>query len=232
MKAISTLIIAFMTCVITMAQQTQELIKLKDGTEVRGIITEEIYGKSITIRTDDNQLHTYNIEDVEVKRLIEIAPTSQHSGPKRGYRAFILGGLGPCCGEYGSGKMELSTTHGYQFNPHLFIGGGIATQVLFDYDVDDISIYEETRYDIREGKWSPFASLRLGYSMNDINDGFYLSAMFGFRLAARLNMSLGYDASVHKITVFDWDIHDLHVHNKTGWIGAILFRIGIDLGAR
>ena len=65
---------------------------------------------------------------------------SQYTAP-RGYRGFVE--LAPVTLSSSGLTLNLSTTHGYQFNHHIFLGGGIAyyTYLFSQYGETDVPLY-------------------------------------------------------------------------------------------
>ena len=64
---------------------------------------------------------------------------SQHTAP-RGYRGFVE--LAPFTLSTSGATLNLSTTHGYQFNHHFFLGGGIGYYTYFGQSGEtDVPIY-------------------------------------------------------------------------------------------
>lgn len=93
--------------------------------------------------------------------------------PSRGYRGFVdanvmVGRLDDefdCNDDFN--KVGFLTTHGFQFNPKIFVGGGLGVMfqagddLVEDFDVI-IPVYSAFRYDILARKVSPFLDVRLG----------------------------------------------------------------------
>lgn len=231
-------IMAIMLCVVAFGQNMQEVLYLKNGSIIRGAIVEEKYGESVKIQTADGSVFVYKMDEIEKKTkeatIVQNAGNSSYGqavmekkkGPTRGYRAFINFGLGAGLGDYGDDKIEITTVHGYQINPKWFVGIGVGDYLYVDWNLEVIPIFAEGRYEFKEGRFSPFVSLRLGAAI--VSDGggthFYYAPSFGLRVANRLNLSFAYDAT--SIDVFD------NYYMETIDCGAMMFRIGIDLGAR
>lgn len=229
-------IMAIMLCVVVFGQNMQEVLYLKNGSIIRGVIVEEKYGESVKIQTADGCVYVYKMDEIEKKTkeapIVQNAGYSSYGqavmekkkGPTRGYRAFINFGLGAGVGEYGEETFEISTVHGYQINPKWFAGLGFAEQYYIESDCSAVPVFAEGRYEFKEGKFSPFVSLRLGASFDGWGACFYYAPSFGLRVANRLNLSFAYDAT-------SYTIEDYH-GEKTVDSGSLMFRIGIDLGAR
>lgn len=92
---------------------------------------------------------------------IETSMVSRDLG--HGYRAFVeveaLKDLG---------AINFSTTHGYQFNPNLFVGAGVDYGAViggfFSF------VHADIRYDARfAGKYTPYADLRVSASKSGMD---------------------------------------------------------------
>lgn len=134
--------------------------------------------------------------------------------PQRGYRGFIdwentIGALDYCHfshGYYDQKKLTevyehrtrwlsgVSTSHGYQFNSHIYAGIGI----MFSHAVSAgdimLPVFAHFRYDYAKGKFRPFVELRGGYNFRE-GGGIYFSPSVGYRLnwgrKSNLNFGIG-----------------------------------------
>lgn len=197
-------------------------------------------GESVKIQTADGSVFVYKMDEIEKKT--KEAPIAQQTSVgtssygqnviekksnalSSGYRAFINLGGGVGVGDYGLEKLDFSTVHGYQINPNWFAGIGFGWQIM-DFDFLHCPLFAEGRYDIMEGNFSPFVGLRLGVAFDEGGSYFYYAPSLGLRVANRLNLSFAYDAS--SVRVYNYWSDDEDVVN----CGALMFRIGVDLGAR
>lgn len=113
--------------------------------------------------------------------------------PSRGYRGFFELGTEShhennlFFNSY-KGYLNISTSHGYQFNPHLFIGAGIAA---FN---DFAPVFVQARTDWKFGIFTPYADMRAGYSIAE-GGGVYICPSIGYRFnwgrKVGINVSLG-----------------------------------------
>ncbi len=128
--------------------------------------------------------------------------------PNKGYRGIAEGTIG-------EENLGPSITHGYQFNPHLFIGAGLGFNLVALYamevhDAAEAKVFGTTRYEFKAEKNSPFAELRLGIFSTDCR-GLYTRPSAGYRIN-KLSFFVGvegfvcYDSFTHFITgiAFDW----------------------------
>ena len=125
-----------------------------------------------------------------------------HNGVEDGYRGFVdanfFAGNDGVFQDFNVIGGGLSTTHGYQFNPYVFLGGGIKYQYhSFDYYDSSYSLpfYADFMVNMTDSKISPFFDFKLGYSFTEI-EGLYLSPSFGVRFGITgnlaINASIGY----------------------------------------
>lgn len=120
---------------------------------------------------------------------------SHHKGP--GYEGFAdVSLLATMTGE---SAVSVSTTHGYAFNPWLFIGGGVACDVY--REAFFTPVYAAARFTFRDSELSPYADVRVGFSPGKKDDsiwamGAYFTPALGVRFAlvgrCALNVGVAY----------------------------------------
>lgn len=134
--------------------------------------------------------------------------------PQKGYRGFVESSnyldldFSFLSGGSGSSRMftGLNTTHGYQFNNWLFVGGGVGFEYNLDWKSDRnndgephyvIPLYAEGRLDAKWGKFTPYFSARLGGNLAD-HGGIYFSPTIGYRInwGRKTAINLGLGASI------------------------------------
>jgi hypothetical protein len=147
-------------------------------------------------------------------RAKETAQVVSNNGPQKGYSGSVELGYGIGLKDwYGSSRLTVTTVHGYQFNPYLFVGGGIGISAWFNYETVAIPVFADVRGTLPLGSSivSLFADFRLGYSPFDIY-GVYVSPTVGVRVgrSKAATFSLGYEM----------------VDNSYG--GAFNFRVGYE----
>lgn len=125
--------------------------------------------------------------------------------PERGYRGFV-----DCSATfnldislYGGATDSYvwlggSTTHGYQFNNWLFIGGGIGYETVLAPDDRRpkriFPVFADARADLKFGKFTPFADMKLGANFTR-GAGLYFSPTIGYRFnwgrTTAINFAIG-----------------------------------------
>lgn len=118
------------------------------------------------------------------------------------------------CNSFGGG---ITTSHGYQVNPHFFIGGGIG---LCYYNFDNIEgsddsegnlavpFFANARFNLGSARVTPFIDAKLGYAVGDLQ-GLYASPSVGVRIGIKgkfaINVATGYTAQQY--THEDYSYH-------------------------
>lgn len=164
--------------------------------------------------------------------------------PQRGYRGFV-----EWSNDVTSFKIDehtsqsfyytgVSTSHGFQFNPHLFVGGGITLERYVDYDTWFTPIFAQVRTDQKWGKFTPFGDLRVGYNSAD-GAGYFLSPTIGYRFnwgrKVNINAGLGLTLRGYSVEQYDFDIDIVNGYFDMTYLGTkhstkamFSFRLGID----
>lgn len=234
MKKVLLLMVAIFITSNIIAQQYRESVYLKNGSVIRGVVVEQVPGVSIKIQTSDGSVYAYSIDEVEkiTKEIIDdVTPPEstdavsiQSSGITKGYRFFVDVADTFGVGDWIDNRVEISTTHGYQFNEHFFIGGGIGVHYYYDEDFVAIPIFANMRIDLSKTKVTPFIDMRAGYSIYQYT-GAYIAPSVGvrFRLGTwgALNASVGYTS---QSIYFDDYWYDYETIN----IGGITLRVGFE----
>lgn len=165
------------------AQSYTEVVYLKNGSVIKGVIVEQIPNVSLKIKTNDGSLIICNMEDVSKITKEERYTKDFRQNPRntlRGYKGFVDFGYIVDLSDSNADKIEISTSHGYQFNNYFYLGGGVAANIYTDADLVTVPIFVDFRANFINKKITPFADLKVGYSSGDI-DGAYVNSSFGFR---------------------------------------------------
>lgn len=125
-----------------------------------------------------------------------------------GYHGFADFGYTIGFGDYKMGRFELSSTHGYQFNPYIFVGAGFGIHFMSEYKTPhmtipldyrsfqvDVPAYANIRLTLLNGSVSPFIDGKCGYYLTH-HGGLYLNASVGCRFTMwgnqAFNIYVGY----------------------------------------
>lgn len=194
-RFVSILTLLFCIVISSIGQNYQEIVYLKNGSIIRGIVIEQIPNQSIKIKTADGNIFAYNTSEVEKITKEEVKKSSKYTIPS-GYKGFIDLGYTIGIGDFEEDRIEFTTSHGYQANPYLFIGAGVGVSYWFGPATVSIPIFGNIRLNIPTGApVCPYFDFKLGYSPYDLS-GFYGNFSTGCRIAlggkSALNIGFGY----------------------------------------
>ncbi len=187
------------------AQNYTEVVYLKNGSVIKGVIIEQVPNVSLKIKTGDGSLIICQMNEVE-KIIKEERYTRDYRtdidnrkaarNTLKGYKGFIDFGYIADLSDYDANKVEISTSHGYQFNNYFYLGGGVAADFYTDADLIAVPIFVDFRANFINKKVTPFADIKTGYSVGDV-EGLYVSTGIGVRFSLKgkkaLNLKLEYN---------------------------------------
>lgn len=180
---------------------------------------------------------------IALMAIISIAFAAAGRQPQRGYRGFAewsnsiredtwIGGETTT-----SFYTGLSTSHGYQFNPWLFVGAGLDYEHCSRISSSILATFLQGRTDLVFGRFTPFGDVRIGYNMAQ-GGGIYFSPSIGYRFnwgrKAGVNLGIGltlqgYSADIYEIGVSPdgfWIQDKIGTHH--GSAAFFSFRLGFD----
>lgn len=164
------------------------------------------------------------------------------------YKGYVDAGYSIGIGDYEFGRVEINTSHGYQFNPYFFLGAGVGLHFMPSYETSgmdipldvrdskvDIPVFANIRSHFSKGKFAPFADLKGGTYITN-SGGLYIIASVGIRYALNdkqgLSLSLGYTNEKLEFEVFDGFIDhgrmDYTRDKKQYNTEAIAIKLGFD----
>lgn len=175
-------------------------------------------------------------------------------GLQKGYRGMV--DLGYCIytSQLHPSTVEITTSHGYQFNPYIYLGAGLGFDITGECKYGDISgrpynkreskvdipLFFNARANFTKTKFSPFADARIGAYVN--NDGnIYANLALGTRYGISddlgLSLSVGYE--LRKVTVQQINMttgskynnyqYDFYYTDRTGEdVSGFIIKVGVD----
>ena len=154
---------------------------------------------------------------------------------QKGYKASFEIGYTHGIDE-GIGRAAVFTTHGYQFNPYLFVGGGVGVNRFLSEKAWGVPVFAKVRVDMFNKSISPFIDAKVGYSITNVN-GFYFSPSLGCRFDNSndfsITISFGYELQMSDYEVGNFyyidDIGTIYlIKNKKKNCGGITLRLGFE----
>lgn len=227
MKKIIICFIFILLAVGTYAQSYTETVYLKNGGVIKGIIIEQIPDDNIKIKTRDGNIFVYYFDEISkiTKDISQLRQNSDYSG----YKGFVDFGYSIPVGSdsESSGRIEFTTSHGYQVNPYFYLGAGAGVNYYCEEGVDSWSfpLFVNPRLTIpTPGSVSAFIDTKVGYTVGEDIEGFYLAPSLGTRIALTnrnaINLSMGY--TLQKAN------YDYYGYSGSLSINAITFKLGFE----
>ena len=217
------------------AQNYTEVVYLKNGSVIKGVIIEQVPNVSLKIKTGDGSLIICQMNDVE-KIIKEERYTRDYRtdidnrkaarNTLKGYKGFIDFGYIADLSDYDANKVEISTSHGYQFNNYFYLGGGVAADFYTDADLIAVPIFVDFRANFINKKVTPFADIKTGYSVGDV-EGLYVSTGIGVRFSLKgkkaLNLKLEYNYQQ-----YDYYYSGYYISYDTADLEGLGFKVGFE----
>ncbi len=195
---------------IVAQQNYQDVVYLKNGSVIRGVITEQIPNQQLKIETADGNVFVFQFSEVEklmrepvvVMKKTTASHTSSVSREKtKGYVGIIDAFYGIGVGDYAENLFGVTMVNGYRFNPYFSLGVGVGLKYYPDSETTMVPVFADLRATFTRKNITPFVALGIGAPV--ISDavgsvGFFFNPHVGahFRLPDSkigLNVSVGYE---------------------------------------
>lgn len=229
------LFLVLLCCGISLSAQNYiETVHLKNGSIIHGVIVEQVPNESLKIKTQDGSLFVFQMNEIsKITKDVLTNSAFKTSGIQTGYRGFVDLGYSFGVGDYNVDRLEFSTSHGYQFSPNFYLGVGAGLNYFHDGEVASVPLFANPRVDFSTGQISPFIDLKVGYTVSEYVEGFYLAPSVGVRFDIQnnkgINLSLGY--TMQKAEAY-YDYYDYNGYYSSYYgnvnIGAITLKLGLD----
>ena len=236
MKKIATLLLLVLITSMSFGQGNyQDVVYLKNGSIIRGIIIEQVPNQSIKIETSEGNVFFYSMKEIEKltkelnNRNSGFSSSNSELGLQSGYIGFAE--LGYLIGN--DDRLKLNIINAYQINPHFSLGLGTGLRYYTGYyEAAIIPIFADVRANLINRKNSPYVSLGIGYSFDATNDfdgvGMLVSPSIGYRFKISENstMNIGLEYEIQRMKYFRTDGYYYDV--STGSSGALGIYFGIN----
>ena len=200
------LLFAWVTTAWSQTGLPKEVVHLKNGSVLRGTITEWVPEVSLTIQLAGNSVFVCPIGDVakvtrefapsssEEPKVLRAAPVSQE------FEFFASLGYGISSGKYGLNVTNFNLGYGKNLTANHFVGLGTGLRYfLTENEFAMMPFYAEYRGRMERGNISPYTRIALGYSLNLSqgieNSGVLFNPRIGLEFnagASRLSFDMGY----------------------------------------
>jgi len=195
MKKFSVLFLFVLIASLCFAQSNcQDVVHLKNGSIIRGVIIEQIPNESIKIETADGNIFVFQIDDVAM-----LSKDLKNWGLKDGYRGVLDVGYQIGTGN-GINRLKIDFINGKQIGPYVSAGIGVGMRHYADYKVLLMPIFLNMKANFTAEKVTPYLSASLGYSFAASNNFKGTGVLFNPTVGVSfifnnysLNIGLGYE---------------------------------------
>lgn len=213
MKSIVLLFAVFCLITVPAAAQNQmeDVVYLKTGGIIRGVIVEQVPAQYVKIRTKDQNVFVFKPEEIEKmtrENLISSDNTGNFQMPKEGFGGFAEVGLALGFGSYrkklvdnagqnmgtvtvsGGISLGFKVIGGYRFSENIFGGLGLGldyfpmqSDLSQDISIRFVPLTLDLRTNITKTKRSPIVNLAVGYAigLDDVNGGLIIHPQLGYQ---------------------------------------------------
>jgi len=223
-----------------------DVVYLKNGSIIRGIIIEQVFNEKIKIKTHEGNIFVYMADEIEKFAKEEssynksannwkLSQSEEFNKPK-GYLGLLEFGGGIGFGTWGANRISLTMINGYRAVPQFAIGVGIGLQLLF-YEYYDgylkkiteatLPIFLHLRSDFLARRVSPFIVFNIGYNAS-LSKGFYSGIMIEPTLGVSFNvggkrMTVGANCAINGVKYYRYE-YNLQYYRTMGY--AFCVKVG------
>ncbi|MDR0332749.1 MAG: hypothetical protein LBI15_04725 [Dysgonamonadaceae bacterium] len=191
------------------AQHFEDVVYLKNGSVIRGVIIEQVPNVSIKIQSREGNIFAYRMDEIE-RFTKEVITGTRNSGnvrnnnvgerptfnKPRGYMGTIELGSGFVDGTDIT-NVSLSVVNGYRFLPQFALGLGVGIENFngYKYTGNSVPIFLHLRSDFLDRKVSPYIVINYGYAVGGIDSTFaevVLGCSFNIGRGERYRMFAGF----------------------------------------
>jgi hypothetical protein len=246
-RILLTIVLAVATILAKGQGDMEDVVYLKNGSIIHGIIIEQVPGVSIKIQTADRNVFVFRIEEVEKMTKEPLPPRSgrQQAAPaervgsfeneeikKSGY--YFIAELVPAVGwndiEY-EGSFGMQVVNGYQVNRHfnVGIGFGLNKHIHTAY----APVFLDLRANFLAERVTPFVAFAGGWAFGDPDHdegGAYVNPAFGVKFhvskSTALQLSLGYRYQ-ESASGYGGNNYFDYYYDDVQYVNALNFKFGV-----
>ena len=222
-------------CVFAYGQTAMEdIIYLKNGSIIRGVIIEQIPNQSIKVQTKDKNVFVFKYEEIEKMTKEESKIENNNTGndfnnsdiKTSGYvnysEVFYNTAIGNAKspsysvknGDYSYG---FKTVNGFYVKDNISLGLGIGIEKF--QNVSDLPLTLESRLSLIKGKVSPVFNVAVGYGigLDGSSGGLLFNPSFGIKAYISKNVAYLFNIGYRLKTI----VWDLNIYNNGYYVRTI-----------
>ncbi|MFV0291419.1 MAG: hypothetical protein ACK5IJ_11075 [Mangrovibacterium sp.] len=246
-KFLTIMLLAMITNVLFAQNNLQDVVYLKNGSIIKGVVIEQVFGEHIKMETADGNIFVFKAEEIEkITKTEKIEPTKSASeqnqnqqvpkttsittGTKhthsRGYVGIVETGYVVGVGDIEASRFKMDLINGCQFNPHLSLGLGVGVRI-YENDEYGLPIYLDARFTFTEQKVTPYISLGGGVNLVKKDPHFSASTGVLWRTSDKLAVKLGIGYELQSVCVPEYSSTYQFWSSTSYDAGGIAFTLGV-----
>lgn len=153
--------IAFCSCIAAMGQSL-DVLYLKGGEVMKGMVMEYVSGDHLTILVHGNKID-FSGENLDKINRVKLFERGHYQKEKGSWHEFYFGLMTGKAGEYSSNEnhISLELINGYRFN--RFLGLGLGTGYQSYTGIDAVPVFLSITGDILTDRITPYYFINAGY---------------------------------------------------------------------
>ena len=252
-KSFVLLLLVLFSSLVYAQRDYQDVVYLKNGSIIRGVIIEQVPNKSIKIETRDRNVFVFQMDEIEkiTKEYLrgrrdstfdDTEDVVYNKGLQPGYKGIIEWGYQIGVGNFGIDRLKLNIINGGQLNPYFSLGFGTGLRYYYNISALLIPIFADFRINFINNTVSPYLSLGVGYSLDALHGegaGAFFDPTVGvsFKISRKsaINVGVGYEMqwlkyyySVEGYYGGYYDYHGGYYEEFTKISGALSLVLGIS----
>ena len=214
-KKILFVVLLVMPTLLLAQQFGEDIVTLRNGSVIRGIIIEQTPNESIRLQTRDGNIFVFTFDEIQTigremsgrnvqRRDRPIREFSEFNNPRGYFGEVALGAGAGTVYVIGVTDVSLSVINGFRFLPQFAIGLGVGVQSLslsfggFSYSSNAFPVFLHLRSDFLDRRISPFIVVNSGTTFSQPFAEVILGCSFSIGQRGRLSIglrgkSVGYD---------------------------------------
>ncbi|RLD34094.1 MAG: hypothetical protein DRJ15_00545 [Bacteroidetes bacterium] len=238
MKKSIVLILSLLFTLLAYSQEIQyeDVVYLKNGSIIHGMIIEQIPNQTIKIKTADGNLFVFEYTQIEKITKEEVpqeyqpkeqkaAPASPYVGKENGFEGTV-DLLFAVQLEWGEPVLGMHFIGGYRFIPQLYLGAGTGVEIYSEETM--LPLFVQVRTDFVKAKVTPFFYANVGYAFGWINgeEGsdwggvfmepgigfrFNIAEHFGLNISSSFKFQRAYYADYYYAPYYSQNYHDARI---------------------
>ena len=211
-------------CTYSQTVQYEDVVYLKNGSVIRGMIIEQIPNQTLKIKTADRNIFVFEFAEIEKITKEEIpqevlqqdlepeAPEEEYIVKEHGFESSIDMFLGMELG-WTRPVLGMHVTAGYRIIPQLFLGAGTGMELYTNGNM--LPVFFNVRTDFVKARVTPFFSVNIGYAFGWVNNaeggdwgGLFLEPGIGFRFNISKSFGLNLSSSYKFQKAYHNDYYD------------------------